>query len=61
MVAQHLSHSMTYWRMHVYSINDMFGAIILTVIIVTLTIGLLWSLSTVERLGRQLDKEKQND
>ena len=61
MVAQHLSHSMMYWRMHVYSINDMFGAITLTVFIVTLGIGLLWSLSTIGRLSRELDKEKQND
>jgi len=61
MVALHLFPYMTYWRTHVYSINDMFGAITLTVLIVTLTIGLLWSLSTIGRLSRQLDKEKQND
>jgi hypothetical protein len=39
----------------------MFGAITLTVFIVTLGIGLLWSLSTIGRLSRELDKEKQND
>jgi hypothetical protein len=39
----------------------MFGAVTLTVIIVTLTVGLLWSFSTIGRLSRQLDKEKQND
>jgi hypothetical protein len=40
---------------------DLFGAVVLTVIIVTLTIGLFWSMSTNERLRRELNKEKKND
>lgn len=44
-----------------YSGYDVFGAVVLTVIIVTLTIGLFWSISTSERLRRELNKEKKND
>ena len=44
-----------------YSEYDLFGAIVLTVIIVSLTIGLLWSFTTIGRLNRELKKEKQND
>jgi hypothetical protein len=45
----------------VYSIEDVFGAVVLTVIITFLTIGLIWSLSTSERLRIELKKKEQND
>ena len=44
-----------------YSIYDVFGAVTLTIIIVTLTIGLFWSIATNERLRNELKKEKEND
>ena len=44
-----------------YNIGDLFGAITLTVIIVTLSIGLIWSLSIINRLERELKEEKEND
>ena len=44
-----------------YSSYDVFGAVVLTVIIVALTIGLFWSISTSQRLRRELNKEKEND
>jgi len=45
----------------VYSINDIFGAVTLTVLIVSLGFSLIWSLATSERLRNELKKEKEND
>jgi len=46
--------------MPVHTNEDLLGAIILTGIIVTLSIGLIWSLAASERLRRELEKKVIN-